>query len=256
MRYPQRCLCRGRHRSLWRQFSSAQALERARASVGTAWGADLPTNGGGGGQPVDGGVDIFCGNGSQIHASQVFMANAYARHINAEALERSIFAYDYVVVVDLPRGAKTLALAGVLSDTREPCFYARRHGTRLYMGYEQTAETSERITRQVARRTLAEAKRIFPELVKVGDNDIKSAWSGRVYYTLDDYPYVERSLGGRLATFAAPSDHGNALAVKVGQMAGDSAADLVLGLNTEQDGKRHRLTMRQLKLFEEFPRGQ
>jgi len=132
-------------------------------------------------EPVDSGLDIFCGNGAQIRASQVFMANAYARHINAEALERSIFAYDYVVTVDLPEGAKTLASAGVLSDTRDPCFYARQYGTRLYMGYEETAETSKRITRQVACRTLAEAKRIFPELVKVGENDIKSAWSGRVY---------------------------------------------------------------------------
>ena len=32
------------------------------------------------------GLNIFCGNGAQIRASQIFMANAYARHINAEAL--------------------------------------------------------------------------------------------------------------------------------------------------------------------------
>jgi hypothetical protein len=44
--------------------------------------------------------------------------------------------------------------------------------------------------------------------------------------------------------------------VKVGQLAGDLAADAILGLKTEQDGKRHRETMRQLKLFEEFPKGQ
>src|SRR5262245_4465197 len=128
---------------------------------------------------------------------------------------------------------------------RCPSFVAQRESwSTSSAGYEETAETSERITRHVARRTLAEAKRIFPELVKVGENDIRSAWSGLVYYTLDDYPFVERSLGRRLTTFAAPSDHGNALVVKVGQLAGDSAADLVLGLNTEQDGKRHRLTMR------------
>lgn len=86
--------------------------------------------------------------------------------------------------------------------------------------------------RRVARRTLAEAKRIFPEVIKVGESDIRSAWSGRVYYTPDDYPFVERSLGGRLAPFAAPSDHGNSRAVKVGQLAGDLAAALVLGLKT------------------------
>ena len=170
--------------------------------------------------------------------------------------ERSIFAYDYVVVVDLPEGAKTLASASVLSDTREPCFYARRHGTRLYMGYEETAETSERIYATGGPRTLAEAKRIFPELDALRENDIKSAWSGRVYYTLDDYPFVERSLGGRLTTFAAPSDHGNALAGKVGQLVGELAADVVLGQKAEQDVKRHRDGLRQLKLFEEFPKGQ
>ena len=204
----------------------------------------------------DGQISVFCSNGAHVQAGQVFMANAYARHINPEVFERSIFSYDYVVMIDLPDGAQTLASASVLSDTRDPCFYARRHGSRLYMGYEETPETSEKITRQVARRTLAEAQRIFPELRAFGEGNIKSAWSGRVYYTLDDYPFVERALEGRLTTFAAPSDHGNALAAKVGQLVGDLAADAILGQETEQDGKRHRDAMRQLNLFEEFPKGQ
>jgi glycine/D-amino acid oxidase-like deaminating enzyme len=160
------------------------------------------------------------------------------------------------VVIDLPEGANTLASASVLSDTRDPCFYARRHGRRLYLGYEETAETSERITQQVARRTLAEAKRIFPDLDAIGEKDIKSAWSGRVYYTLDDYPFVERALDGRLTTFAAPSDHGNALAAKVGQLVGELAADAILAQKAEQNVKPHRDRLRQLKLFEEFPKGQ
>jgi gamma-glutamylputrescine oxidase len=201
-------------------------------------------------------ITVFCSNGAAIKTKQIFMANAYARHINAEVLERSIFAYDYVVMVDLPDGAKTLAQSSVLSDTRDPCFYARRHGTRLYMGYEETAETSEKITRHVARRTLKEAQRIFPELRALNESDIKAAWSGRVYYTLDDYPFVERALDGRLTTFAAPSDHGNALAAKVGQLVGDLAADAEVGQSTEQDAKQRRDRMRQLKLFEDFPKGQ
>jgi gamma-glutamylputrescine oxidase len=201
-------------------------------------------------------IDVFCSNGANVQANQVFMANAYARSINADAYERSIFSYDYVVMIDLPDVAKTLASASVLSDTRDPCFYARRHGTRLYMGYEETAETSDEITGQVARRTLAEAQRIFPDLCSLGEQDIKSAWAGRVYYTVDDYPFVERTMDGRLTTFAAPSDHGNALAVKVGELVGDLAADAVLGLSTEQGVKRHRDTVRQLKLFEDFPKGQ
>jgi gamma-glutamylputrescine oxidase len=202
-------------------------------------------------------ISVFCGNGAHIQAGQVFMANAYARHINGDAYERSIFTYDYVVMIDLLDGAKTLASASVLSDTRDPCFYARRHGAQLYMGYEETAETSEKITRKIARRTLAEAQRIFPELRVLGVRDIKSAWSGRVYFTLDDYPFVVRAFDGRGTTFAAPSDHGNALAVKVGQLVGDLAADALLGQETEQvDTKQHRDTMRQLKLFEEFPKGQ
>src|SRR5262245_6034733 len=40
---------------------------------------------------------------------------------------------------------------------------------------------------------------------------IKGAWCGLVYYTLDDYPFVDRRHGGRVITFAAPSDHGNAM---------------------------------------------
>jgi glycine/D-amino acid oxidase-like deaminating enzyme len=163
-------------------------------------------------------VTVFCENGASIRSNMLFMANAYARHINGDALERAIFEYNYVVEVELPEGARTLASGTVLSDTREPCFYARRHGRRLYMGYEETAETSPEIMQEVARKTLAEGKRVFPELRIMSEREIRSAWSGRIYYTLDDYPFVERLHGGRVITFAAPSDHGNALAVCVGQL--------------------------------------
>ena len=94
------------------------------------------------------------------------MANAYARHINGDALERAIFLYDYVVVVDLPERSNVLTGTTVLSDTRDPCFYARRQRRRLYMGYVETAESSPEITREVARQTLEEAKRIFPALAR------------------------------------------------------------------------------------------
>src|SRR6266481_554089 len=113
-------------------------------------------------------MTVFCGNGATIAANTVFMANAYARHINSDALERAIFEYDYVEEVELPDGAKTLVAGPVLSDTRDPCFYARRHGRRLYMGFEETAETSPDIMRDVARRTLEEGKRIFPALRSFG----------------------------------------------------------------------------------------
>jgi gamma-glutamylputrescine oxidase len=204
----------------------------------------------------DGQPTVFCSNGAAIKTSQIFMANAYARHINGEALERNIFAYDYVVVIDLPEDTNTLAQVNVLSDTRDPCFYARRHGRRLYIGYEETAETSEKLTRQVALRTLKEGQRIFPDLRALGEKEITAAWSGRVYYTLDDYPFVERALGGQLTTFAAPSDHGNALAVRVGQLIGGLAADAVFGTGSERDQKQRRARLRQLKLFEDFPKGQ
>ena len=59
---------------------------------------------------------------------------------------------------------------------------------------------------------LAEGQRIFPALRTLTAHDVKSAWSGAIYYTLDDYPFVERRHGGRVITFAAPSDHGNSLA--------------------------------------------
>ena len=157
----------------------------------------------------------------------LFMANAYARHINGDVLERAIFEYDYVVAVDLPEGARTLAAGAALSDTRDPCFYARRHGRRLYMGYEEMAETSPEIMRAVAPRTLDEGKRVFPALTDMDECDIRSAWSGRVYFTLDDYPFVERRHGGRVITFAAPSDHGNALALRIGQLVGNVASQAI-----------------------------
>ncbi len=200
-------------------------------------------------------VNVFCGNGAHIRANTLFMANAYARHINGDALERAIFEYDYVVEVELPEGTKTLAAGSVLSDTRAPCFYARRHGRRLYMGYEETAETSADILRAVAGRTLEEGKRVFPALHAMDERDIKSAWSGRVFYTLDDYPFVERRHGGRVITFAAPSDHGNSLAVCIGQLVGQVVADCAPQPRSEIEVRQRRRHRQQLRLFESFPKG-
>src|SRR3984893_7509140 len=180
-------------------------------------------------------MTVFCGNGAAIRANTLFMANAYARHINGDVLERTIFTYDYVVEVDLPQGANVLTFERVLSDTRDPCFYARRHCTRLYMGYEETAETSPEITRRIARRTLDEGQKVFPGLCPLAEHDIKSAWAGAIYYTLDDYPFVERRHGGSVITFAAPSDHGNSLATRVGQLVGNFVAASILGSRSAED---------------------
>jgi gamma-glutamylputrescine oxidase len=200
-------------------------------------------------------ITVFCGNGATIAASTLFMANAYARHINGDVLERAIFDYAYVVEVELPEGAKVLASGPVLSDTRDPCFYARRHGRRLYMGHEETAETSPEIVQDVARRTLEEGKRIFPALRSLGESDVKRAWAGRVYYTLDDYPFVERRHGGRVITFAAPSDHGNALALRIGQLVGNVAPRSQSQPKDDNDERQRRRSALQLRLFENFPKG-
>ena len=200
-------------------------------------------------------MTVFCDNGAAIRAHTLFMANAYARHINGDVRERTIFNYNYVVEIELPKGANILPAEKVLSDTREPCFYARRHDDRLYMGYEETAETSAEITREVARRTLEEGQRVFPALRPLTVHDIKRAWSGAIYYTLDDYPFVERRHRGRVITFAAPSDHGNSLAARVGQLVGDLVADSVLASRTDEDNRRRRRDEEQLRLFEGFPKG-
>jgi gamma-glutamylputrescine oxidase len=198
---------------------------------------------------------VFCGNGASIRADTLFMANAYARHINAEALERAIYEYAYVVEVALPEKARVLTAGAVLSDTRTPCFYARRHGARLYVGYEETAETSPEIVQDVARRTLEEGKRVFPALRAATADAIRSAWSGRVFYTLDDYPFLERRHGGKVITFAAPSDHGNALALRIGQLVGNLAAHSMIAPKDDVDVRRRRENARQLRLFEGFPKG-
>jgi gamma-glutamylputrescine oxidase len=200
-------------------------------------------------------MTVFCGNGAAIRANTLFMANAYARHINGDIRERTIFTYNYVVEVDLPPGANVLTSEKVLSDTRDPCFYARRHGTHLYMGYEETAETSPEITRRIARRTLEEGQRVFLALRTLAEHDIRSAWSGAIYYTLDDYPFVERRHGGRVITFAAPSDHGNSLAARVGQLVGGLVAFSILAPRSEDDKRRRRRDEQQLRLFEGFPKG-
>jgi gamma-glutamylputrescine oxidase len=197
---------------------------------------------------------VFCGNGAAIRTSRLFMANAYARHINGDIAERAIFTYNYVVEAELPDGANLLTAEKVLSDTRDPCFYARRLGRSLYMGYEETAETSPEITREVARRTLEEGQRVFPALRTLTEREIKRAWSGAIYYTLDDYPFVERRHEGRVITFAAPSDHGNALAARAGQMVGNLAASMLAPRSDEAHRRRQR-ELQQLRLFEGFPKG-
>lgn len=200
-------------------------------------------------------MSVFCGNGAAIQADALFMANAYARHINGDIRERTIFTYAYVVEVELPDNAQVLTAERVLSDTREPCFYVRRHGRRLYMGYEETAERSPEITRRVAQRTLEEGQRIFPALRGLRENDLKNAWSGAIHYTLDDYPFVERRQGSRVITFAAPSDHGNALAARVGQLVGDLVAGSLPGPRSDEQSRRRRRDLQQLRLFEGFPKG-
>jgi gamma-glutamylputrescine oxidase len=200
-------------------------------------------------------MTVFCGSGAAIRANALFMANAYARHINGDIHERTIFTYNYVVEVELRDAANVLTAEKALSDTRDPCFYARRYGRRLYMGYEETAETSPEITHGVARRTLEEGQKVFPALRTLTEHDIKNAWSGAIYYTLDDYPFVERRHGGRVITFAAPSDHGNSLATRVGQLVGNFVAASILGSRSAEDNRRRRREARRLRLFEGFPKG-
>ena len=89
----------------------------------------------------------------------------------------------------------------------------------------------------------------------LGEHEIKSAWSGRVFYTSDDYPFVERRHDGRVITFAAPSDHGNALALKVGQLVGDLVAHSLLEPASDEDVRSRYRARQQLKLFEGFPKG-
>ena len=200
-------------------------------------------------------MTIFCGSGAAIRANALFMANAYARHINGDIHERTIFTYNYVVEVELPDGTNVLTAEKALSDTRDPCFYARRHGRRLYMGYEEAAETSPEIMHGIARRTLEEGQKVFPALRTLTEHDIKNAWSGAIYYTLDDYPFVERRHGGRVITFAAPSDHGNSLATRVGQLVGNFVAASILGSRSAEDNRRRRREAQRLRLFEGFPKG-
>ena len=76
-----------------------------------------------------------------------------------------------------------------------------------------------------------------------------------MFYTLDDYPFVERRHGGRVITFAAPSDHGNSLALRIGQLVGDVVAPSTLKPRSDDDIRRRRRNAQQLRLFENFPKG-
>ncbi len=55
-------------------------------------------------------IVVFCGNGASIRADTLFLANAYARHINGDVLERAIYEHAYVVEVALPEQTKALGI--------------------------------------------------------------------------------------------------------------------------------------------------
>ena len=76
-----------------------------------------------------------------------------------------------------------------------------------------------------------------------------------MYYTLDDYPFVERGHGGRVITFAAPSDHGNSLALRIGQLVGNVVARSASQPKDDNDERQRRRNAQQLRLFENFPKG-
>ena len=61
-----------------------------------------------------------------------------------------------------------------------------------------------------------------------------------MYYTLDDYPFVERRHGGRVITFAAPSDHGNSLALRIGQLVGNVVPRATSQPKSEADERQRR----------------
>ena len=96
---------------------------------------------------------------------------------------------------------------------------------------------------------------MFPALAALGERDISSAWSGRVFYTLDDYPFVERRHGGRVVTFAAPSDHGNSLALRIGQLVGNIVGPSALQPRSDDDIRQRRRNGRQLRAVRKLPEG-
>jgi hypothetical protein len=57
---------------------------------------------------------------------------------------------------------------------------------------------------------------------------------------LDDYPFVERRHGGRVITFAAPSDHGNSLALRIGQLIGSVVARSASQPKNDNDVRQRR----------------
>jgi hypothetical protein len=66
---------------------------------------------------------------------------------------------------------------------------------------------------------------------------------------------VERRHGGRVITFAAPSDHGNALTLRIGQLVGNVAPHSASLPTSDDDERQRRRSAQQLRLFEDFPKG-
>jgi hypothetical protein len=57
------------------------------------------------------------------------------------------------------------------------------------------------------------------------------------------------------ACASSPSDHGNSLAARVGQLVSSLVAFSILAPRSEEDQRRRRRDEQQLRLFEGFPKG-
>jgi gamma-glutamylputrescine oxidase len=107
-------------------------------------------------------MTVFCGSGTAVRANTLFMANAYARHINGDIHERTIFTYNYVGDVQpFPRSPCTGAcLAGGHRSRdrayrRRPSLTPGRRLHRLPFCGAPARRTSDHICRAFGSRQLA-----------------------------------------------------------------------------------------------------
>ena len=200
-------------------------------------------------------VTVFCENGAAIQADQVFMANAYARHINGDALERAIFLYDYVVVVELPERSNVLTGTTVLSDTRDPCFYARR----------QAGGSTWAMSRPRNRRPKSPAR--WPARRWRKRSGYSPHWAYSASMTspapgaagCSTPPTTIRSSSAAPTAASRPSRRRRITAIRSPPRSGNWSANLPLTRSssplTDEDGRSRHRVRRQLKLFEGFPKG-
>lgn len=155
-------------------------------------------------------------NRGHFQTRLVFMANAFAKGINPEVMDRVIFYHPHAFIMDVHDHPEILAGAAAIEDDDKPSYYAVRRGDFVKLGYFDTLGNARWDSRYARRKTSARTAQIFPQIRDTLHERIVGERSARLSMSSNGLPDFSEKDG--VFTGTGLSDRGNALAIRFGQM--------------------------------------